>query len=153
MRAVIQRVLSARVEVEGRIVGEIGQGMLVLVGAGRASTLASAVQLADRVAGCRIFSDAEGKMNLALSALPEPGGVLAVSNFTLYGDALSGGRRPSFGAAAGFEDGQALFDGFVAELCKRVDKVETGQFGAEMRIHMEADGPVTLILEIEPPSA
>ncbi len=152
MRAVIQRVLSARVEVEGQTVGKIGQGMLVLVGAGRGSTLAAAAQLADRVAGCRLFSDAEGKMNLALSALSEPGGVLAVSNFTLYGDAL-GGRRPSFGAAAGFEDGQALFNAFVAELRRRVDPVETGVFGADMRIHMEADGPVTLILEIEPPSA
>lgn len=152
MRAVVQRVKSARVDVEGRTVGEIGQGMLVLVGAGRASTLEAAAQLADRVAGCRIFSDAEGKMNLALSALAEPGGVLAVSNFTLYGDALSG-RRPSFGAAAGFEEGKALFDLFVAELRKRVANVETGEFGADMQIHLHADGPVTLILEIEPPSA
>ena len=146
MRAIVQRVTSASVQIDGEVVGEIGVGFLLLVGIHREDTEASAIALADRVAGLRIMSDADGKMNLALSAIDPPGEILAISNFTVYGDA-SKSRRPSFTWSAGFEHGKHLFDLFLAEVRKRVDKVETGVFGADMRVSLVNDGPVTMILE------
>ena len=146
MRAIVQRVSSASVQIDGDVVGEIGVGFLLLVGIHREDSEASAIALADRVAGLRIMSDADGKMNLALSAIDPPGEILAISNFTVYGDA-SKSRRPSFTSSAGFEYGKHLFDLFLAELRKRVNKVETGVFGADMKVSLVNDGPVTMILE------
>lgn len=146
MRAVIQRVLRASVEVDGQVVGQCGQGYLLLVAAGKQDTPATAKKMASKVHTLRIFEDGEGKMNLAL---PDIGGeVLAVSNFTVYGDA-SQQRRPSFMAAAPFEEGRVLFDLFVQELRALGPKVETGIFGADMKVELVNDGPVTLVLEVD----
>ncbi len=148
MKVVVQRVAWARVSVEGRVVGECGPGLLVLAAAGKGDTLEMADKMADRVAGLRIFNDAEGKMNLALADLPPSGQsrVLAISNFTLYGDVYVS-RRPSFMRAAGYEEGQELFDRFVETLKTKVDGVETGEFGADMKVELLNDGPVTLAFD------
>jgi D-tyrosyl-tRNA(Tyr) deacylase len=128
-------------------VGECGPGFLVYVGAGRDSTQAEAVKLADRVAGMRVINDADGKLNLSLADIPESGKpkVLVVSNFTLYGDAMTS-RRPSFARAAGFEAGLRLYDVFVGALRARVPGVAMGEFGADMKVESLADGPVTMLL-------
>ena len=149
MRAVVQRVLWARCVVDGEVVGQCGVGYLVLVGAGRESTDAEAVKLADRVAGMRVMSDADGKLNLALTDL-EPAelpAVLVVSNFTLYGDAYVS-RRPSFTGAAGYEEGKRLYEVFVGALEARLGRVSAGVFGADMKIESVADGPVTMLLGV-----
>jgi len=146
VRAVWQRVSRAVVRVEGQVVGEIGPGALVLVAAQRDDTEAQAAKLADRVVGLRAFNDGEGKMNLALADVPG-GAILAVSNFTVCGDAAKS-RRPSFTGAASYEAGRELFDRFVAELRGRGVRVETGVFGADMQVELVNDGPVTLILEV-----
>lgn len=125
--------------------GQIGPGALVLVAAERDDTAVQAAKLADRVVGLRAFNDGEGKMNLALADVPG-GAILAVSNFTVCGDAVKS-RRPSFTGAAGYEAGRELFDRFVAELRGRGAQVETGTFGADMQVELVNDGPVTLILE------
>ncbi len=148
MRAVVQRVTSASVKVEGEVVGHCGRGFLVLVAASRESTLAQAEQLADRIASLRVFNDAAGKMNLALKDL-EPTtdpDVLVVSQFTLYGDVWAS-RRPSFVLAAGYEDGERLYEAFVAKLRTLVDGVESGVFGAMMEVALTNDGPVTLVID------
>lgn len=148
MRAVVQRVSQAEVRVDGKVVGNCGRGMMVLVAAGVESTEAQAIDLADRVAGLRIFADEAGKMNLALKDL-EPTGqseVLVVSQFTLYGDVWSS-RRPSFIGSAGYERGKALYELFVESLGKLVRGVETGEFGAMMEVDLVNDGPVTLIVD------
>lgn len=144
MRAVVQRVSSARVVVEGEVVGACGVGLLVFVAAHREDTVANADRMADRVHGMRVFADSAGKMNLSLAQVPGAS-VLAVSNFTLYGDASQ--RRPSFVAAAGFDTGQALFDAFVDGLRSRGVGVATGVFGAHMTVESVNDGPVTLVLD------
>ncbi len=149
MRAIVQRVSSARVEVEGVVVGQIGGGLLALVGIHREDGEAQAEKLADKLAGLRIFADSEGKMNRSLSDLAErgePAGLLLVSNFTVYGDAAKN-RRPSFMASAGFEVGKALFDLVVVEARTRLPEVQTGTYGADMQVHLVNDGPVTVILE------
>lgn len=145
MRAVIQRVKSASVLIDNKTVGKCGVGLLALVAAHRDDTLESAAKMAAKVATLRVFNDDAGKMNLALSDVPGSG-VLAVSNFTVYGDA-TGQRRPSFVQAALYEEGQRLFDHFVASLRAQNVVVETGVFGADMQVELINDGPVTIILE------
>jgi D-aminoacyl-tRNA deacylase len=151
VRAVVQRVTQASVSVDGEVVGTCGQGFVVLVAAHRDDTPAEAVRLADRVWGMRVFSDAEGKMNLALKDLPKDRrvGVLAISNFTLYGDS-SKNRRPSFFLSAPFEQGKELFELFVRELIGKGCEVETGVFGAHMTVESVNDGPVTLVVDVPP---
>ncbi len=148
MRAVVQRVLWAEVRVDGEVVGRCGRGLLVLVAAHRESVSAQAADLADRVAGLRIFGDADGKMNLALKDLPDSGEaeILVVSQFTLYGDVYSS-RRPSFTQSASFDIGKALYEEFVASLRPLVRGVETGEFGASMEVELVNDGPVTLVID------
>lgn len=140
--------------VDGEVVGTCGQGFVVLVGAHRDDTAGAAVKLADRVWGMRVFSDAEGKMNLALKDLPKDRrvGILAVSNFTLYGDP-SKNRRPSFVQSAPYDQGKELFDRFVEELRGLGCEVETGVFGAHMTVESVCDGPVTLIVDVPPAEA
>lgn len=148
MKAVVQRVVWATVAVDGAVVGRCGRGFLVYVGACSTDTEADAVRLADKVAGMRVFNDAQGKMNLALADLPpsEDPRVLAISNFTLYGDALRS-RRPSFSKAAPYETGERLCAAFVEGLRDLGVTTETGVFGAEMHIEGHFDGPVTLVVE------
>lgn len=145
MRAVVQRVLSATVEVNGVIVGECGVGMLLLVAVHKADTEEHAKKLAQRIHGVRMFNDAEGKINLAISQIAGAS-ILAVSNFTVYGD-CSKSRRPSFSESAGYDQGRFLFDLFIAELRNIGVKVGTGEFGAEMTVRLANDGPVTLIID------
>lgn len=145
MRAVIQRVRSAQVSVQGEVVAAIGPGLLVLVGVGEGDTESEGSLLADRIAGMRIFSDSNGKF--ASSVLETQGAVLAVSQFTLYGDPWSG-RRPFFGSAAAPELAATLFEQFVAELRRvGVREVSTGVFGAHMMVSLENDGPVTIVVD------
>ncbi|HET7289327.1 MAG TPA: D-aminoacyl-tRNA deacylase [Thermodesulfobacteriota bacterium] len=144
MRAIVQRVKVARVEVDGETVGRIGEGMLVLLGAGKDDTEEDAEYLAEKILTLRIFEDAEGKMNL--SVMDTGGGVLVVSQFTLYGDCRKG-RRPSFDKAAPPETAERLYVLFVAELRERGAKVETGRFRAMMDVHLVNWGPVTLMLD------
>lgn len=143
MRAVVQRVSSAAVGVGDRLVCQMGIGLALLVGVHKDDTEEDAKKLADRVFGMRIFNDAEGKINLALSAVE--GEVLAVSNFTVYGDASQ--RRPSFALSAGYEKGLELFNTFVDELRKMEVTVHTGEFGADMRVAICNEGPVTLVVD------
>ena len=143
---VIQRVREARVTVDDEVVGEIGRGLLVLVGVHREDSETDALFLAEKTANLRIFEDEQGKMNLSLLDLDGEGGVLAVSQFTLYGDARKG-RRPSFADAAPPEIAEPLFERYVEALRQRISRVETGRFGAKMLVHLVNDGPVTLILE------
>lgn len=178
MRAVVQRVTSARVEVDGKTVGEIGPGLLVLVAAHRNDTEANAKKLADRIANLRIFNDADGKMNLPIPPPTAPNekgaidatgdrhsepveartiadpdhsprithhSILAVSNFTVLGDTTQ--RRPSFVAAAPYEQGEELFNAFVAALRSQGIETRTGVFGADMKVALTNDGPVTVIVE------
>lgn len=145
MRAVVQRVSEASVTVDGAVVGRCGIGLLVLVAAHRDDTEANADKLAGRIAGLRIFGDAEGKMNLSLADVE--GSVLAISNFTLYGDATKN-RRPSFIESAPYADGERLYETFVAALERRGVPVETGVFGAHMDVSLVNDGPVTIVLDV-----
>ncbi len=144
MRAVLQRVTSAKVEVDGAVVGEIGAGLLVLLGVGKPDTPADADYLAAKIAGLRIFSDSAGKMNLSL--IETGGAMLAVSQFTLYGDCRKG-RRPSFDPAAPPEQARALYESFVEAARRTGVRVETGIFQAHMAVSLVNDGPVTLIVE------
>jgi D-aminoacyl-tRNA deacylase len=144
MRIVLQRVASASVTIEHRIVGEIGRGFLLLLGITHSDTLVEAEWLAEKVTGLRIFNDAAGKMNCDLVAVG--GSVLVVSQFTLYGDAAKG-RRPSFIGAARPEVAIPLYEGFLAALRAAGVTVASGEFGADMQVALVNDGPVTLILE------
>jgi D-tyrosyl-tRNA(Tyr) deacylase len=144
MRAVVQRVTSARVIVDGSVSGEIAAGLLVLVAVGREDTAATASALAERVTNLRIFNDEQGKMNR--STLDVGGAILAVSQFTLYGDAR-GQRRPSFIQAAPPEQGKALYDEFVRALQTLGVHVETGVFQMHMSVELVNDGPVTILLD------
>lgn len=149
MKAVVQRVKQARVVVDGEAVGSCGKGYLVLLAVHVEDTEKDAAVTADRIWGMRIFSDDEGKMNRSLRELSatEPIGVLAVSNFTVYGD-TSRNRRPSFFQSAGFERGKELFDFFVHELRRLGCQVETGVYGADMEVTAVMDGPVTVLVEV-----
>lgn len=144
MRVLLQRVSRAEVRVGPRVTGRIGQGFLLLAGFTHADTEAQVAWMADKVAGLRLFADAEAKLNLALGDVG--GAVLVVSQFTLYGDAEKG-RRPSFVDAARPEVAIPLYERFVAALRERGLPVETGEFGAMMDVELVNDGPVTLWLE------
>ncbi len=144
MRAVVQRVTGARVEVAGEPVGEIGAGLLVLLGVARDDTRDDADYLADKTVNLRVFDDDEGKMNRSLS---ESGGaILVVSQFTLYGD-VRRGRRPSYSDAAEPEKANQLYEYFVERVRSFGVKVETGIFQAMMKVSLTNDGPVTILLD------
>jgi D-aminoacyl-tRNA deacylase len=144
MRIVLQRVTRASVSVEARVTGEIGAGLVALVGVGREDTSATAVAMAEKVVNLRIFNDDQGKMNRSL--LDTGGAVLAVSQFTLYGDAR-GGRRPSFVLAAPPDVGKTLYEAFVAALRALGPRVEVGVFQAHMSVELVNDGPVTILID------
>ncbi|MCA9051572.1 MAG: D-tyrosyl-tRNA(Tyr) deacylase [Planctomycetaceae bacterium] len=144
MRAVVQRVSRASVVVGGDVVGQIGVGFLVLLGVGRDDTQSDVIWMADKVAGLRVFSDSEGRMNLALADVG--GAVLVISQFTLYGDCRKG-KRPSFVSAALPESAAALYGSFAAELKGRGIPTETGIFQADMQVDLTNQGPVTLLLD------
>ncbi len=144
MRVVVQRVSSAGVVVEGETVGSIGHGLLLLCGIHGSDTAAELKWMAEKVVNLRIFEDDQGKMNL--SVLDVGGGVLAVSQFTLYGDCRKG-RRPSFIEAAPPEQADKLYQEFVGLLRERVERVQTGRFQTHMDVSLVNDGPVTLLLD------
>jgi D-aminoacyl-tRNA deacylase len=146
MRAVIQRVSSARVTVDGRIAGEIRAGLVVLLGVGRLDNPESAAYLAEKIANLRIFADVAGKMNRSL--LETAGSVLVVSQFTLYGD-TRGGRRPSYIQAASPEEANRLYEEFVQAMRAAGVTVATGVFQAHMQVELVNDGPVTILLDSE----
>ena len=145
MRALIQRVREARVEVDGACVGEIGQGLLALVGVQPADDAASVQRLLQRLLNYRVFSDADGKMNLSLR--DEQGGLLLVSQFTLAADTRSG-LRPSFSTAAPPAQGRELFELLLSEARAQHAPVASGRFGADMQVQLINDGPVTFLLEV-----
>jgi D-aminoacyl-tRNA deacylase len=146
MRAVLQRVSSARVSVAGRIVGEIGRGLMILLGVGKTDTAAVAASMAEKCANLRIFEDDAGKMNRSL--LDTKGGALVVSQFTLYGDAR-GQRRPSFITAAPPELAKPLYEEFCAALQRLGVTVGTGIFQAMMSVELVNEGPLTILLDSE----
>ena len=141
MRIVLQRAKNAHVSVEGRVTGSIEKGLVILVGVGKEDEPKDADLLVDKIINLRIFNDAEGKMNLNVQQAG--GGLLVVSQFTLYGD-IRRGRRPSFDAAASPEKAQLLYEYFVATAKSRGIHVETGIFRASMEVHLVNDGPVTI---------
>ena len=144
MRAVVQRVSRARVLVEGSATGEIGPGLVVLIAVGREDVSAAASSMAEKIVNLRIFGDDQGKMNR--SVLDTGGAILAISQFTLYGDAR-GQRRPSFIQAAPPELGKSLYDEFVLALRAHGIRVETGVFQTHMSLELTNDGPVTILLD------
>jgi D-aminoacyl-tRNA deacylase len=144
MRAVIQRVRHARVSVDGRIVGEIGAGIVVLLGIGKGDSNENARYLAEKTAKMRIFDDANQKMNVSL--LESRGAALVVSQFTLYGD-LSRGRRPGFERAAAPAEANRIYEEYVVRLRSLGVPVQTGVFQAHMVVELENDGPVTILLD------
>jgi D-tyrosyl-tRNA(Tyr) deacylase len=146
MRAVVQRVTRAEVRVDGRVVGLIGHGLLVLVGIGKQDTAESGKALAEKVVNLRVFDDEQGRMNR--SVLETGGAVLCVSQFTLYGDCRKG-RRPSYDRAASPEAARSLYESFLASLRDLGVSVETGEFQAMMDVELVNDGPVTLLLDTE----
>ncbi len=144
MRAVVQRVSRAKVTVDGEITGEIGRGLLVLLGVGAEDTRADADYLADKIVGLRIFEDEGGKMNLSVAEVE--GAVLAVSQFTLYGD-VRRGKRPSFDAAAAPGAARELYEYFVEKIRGAGLRCETGRFQETMRVELVNEGPVTILLD------
>ena len=146
MRALLQRVSSAAVRVDGRIVGQIDKGFCILLGVTHSDTNKEAEWLANKIAGIRLFEDDAGKMNRGLQDVG--GELLVISQFTLYGDARKG-RRPSFIDASRPEHSEPMYEYFVEQLRDAGFKVATGQFGADMKVEINNDGPVTLMLERE----
>ena len=144
MRAVVQRVKNASVEVDGKVVGSINRGLMVLLGIGRAACVRDVQWMVDKIINLRIFEKETGKLDESL--LDIQGELLIVSQFTLYGD-CSKGRRPSFTSAMGAEDARRMFEIFVEAAKKDVKRVETGIFQASMNISLVNEGPVTLIIE------
>lgn len=144
MRAVVQRVSKASVAVDGQVVGEIGTGLLVLLGVAAGDTNADADYLVQKIAGLRIFEDGDGKMNLSVK--DAGGALLAVSQFTLYGD-VRRGKRPSFDGAARPERALELYEYFVAQIRGQGLQCETGQFQAMMSVSLVNEGPVTILLD------
>ena len=144
MRAVLQRVSQAQVEVDDKVIGKIGRGFVILLGVAKDDTEKDAAFIADKALAMRVFADAEGKMNLALRQVD--GELLVISQFTLLADTDSG-RRPSFIRAAPPEDAKRLYELFLSMV--RIDgvKIETGEFGATMAVSLINDGPVTIILD------
>ena len=146
MRAVVQRVSRCKVTVDGKVVGEIGAGLLVLLGVSKEDTEAAADYSAEKIIGLRIFEDDAGKMNV--SVLDKGGEVLVVSQFTLYGD-VRRGKRPSFDAAARQEEARRLYEYLVQKVRAAGLRCETGEFQAMMDVELVNDGPVTIILDSE----
>ncbi len=144
MRVCVQRVSEASVEIDGKTVGAIGPGLLVLLGIGHSDTPAEVTQLVDKIVNLRVFADDEDKMNRSL--LDIEGQMLVISQFTLWGDCRKG-RRPSFVQAADPEVAEPLYERFVDEVRGRGVVTETGRFGAMMQVHLVNDGPVTLVIE------
>ena len=144
MRAVVQRVTRARVTVDGEITGEIENGLVVLLGVARDDTREDADYLAAKIAALRIFDDADGRMNVSLK--DSNGGLLVVSQFTLYGD-VRRGLRPSWSDAAAPEVAEPLYDYFVESSRKLLARVETGSFRKTMQVELVNDGPVTILLD------
>jgi D-aminoacyl-tRNA deacylase len=144
MRAVVERVSRAKVTVNGWISGEIGMGLLVLLGVGQEDTDTDANYLAEKIAGLRIFEDHDGKMNRSVQEVG--GSVLAVSQFTLYGD-VRRGKRPSFDAAAPPEHARRLYELFVERICEAGLRCETGRFQEMMQVELVNEGPVTILLD------
>jgi D-tyrosyl-tRNA(Tyr) deacylase len=146
MRAVVQRVKHCRVTVEGAVVGEIGPGLLVLLGVAKSDNEAAADYLANKILGLRIFEDHQDKMNLSVQ--DKPGAMLVVSQFTLFGD-VRRGKRPSFDAAAQPEEARRLYEYFVDKVRESGIRCETGQFQAMMDVELVNEGPVTILLDSE----
>lgn len=150
MLALIQRVSAARVVIDEQTVGQIASGLLVLVCAERGDTVAESSRLLAKILKCRIFADDEGRMNRSVQDVA--GGLLIVSQFTLAADA-SAGNRPSFTAAAAPGIGRQLYEHFVDQARRLHPEVQTGEFGADMRVHLVNEGPVTIPLRIAPPAS
>lgn len=146
MRAVVQRVMSATVTVAGEVVGEIGPGLLVLLGVGAGDSEKDADYLADKVVNLRVFADQDDKMNLSVK--DTGGAILVVSQFTLHGDCRKG-RRPSYNNAAAPETAERLYEYFISSIRKLAVQVSTGRFQAMMSVKLINDGPVTLLLDSE----
>jgi D-aminoacyl-tRNA deacylase len=144
MRAVVQRVMRASVTIDGEVVGEIGNGLVVLLGVARDDTKDDADYLAPKIIALRIFDDAEGRMNVSVKDID--GGLLVVSQFTLYGD-VRRGLRPSWSDAAAPEIAEPLYDYFVESSRKLLGRVETGSFRKMMQVELVNDGPVTILLD------
>ena len=145
MRAVVQRVLESEVKIDGESVGKIGKGFLVLLGITHEDTEKEVVWLANKIKGLRVFEDENGKMNLGLDEIG--GDILIVSQFTLYGNCIKG-RRPGFTDAARSEIAIPLYESFIQKFREfSIGKVETGRFGADMKVSLINDGPVTLLID------
>jgi D-tyrosyl-tRNA(Tyr) deacylase len=144
MRAVVQRVTRAKVTIDGEVAGEIASGLVVLVGIARDDTKVEAAYLVDKITNLRIFDDEEGKMNLSVK--DTGGGLLIISQFTLYGD-VRRGLRPSWTDAAPPEVAEPLYDFFVRQASTVIDEVATGKFQAMMQVELVNDGPVTILLD------
>ena len=144
MRAVVQRVSSSKVKVDGKIIGEIGLGINVLIGISKEDTIKDLEYIKDKIINLRIFEDENDKMNYSL--LDIKGDILAISQFTLYGDCRKG-RRPNFMNAKGGEEAKILYNKFIDMLKDTGLKVETGEFGAHMEVDIQNDGPVTMLLD------
>ncbi|MBU5454325.1 D-aminoacyl-tRNA deacylase [Caproiciproducens sp. MSJ-32] len=144
MRAVVQRVTSSKVIIDNKVVGSINKGLNVLIGISKEDTVDDLKYMKDKILNLRIFEDKDGKMNLSL--LDVKGEILVISQFTLYGDCRKG-RRPNFMEAEAGEKAKALYDNFVAMLKEASIKVETGEFGANMKVDIQNDGPVTLMID------
>lgn len=144
MRAVVQRVTSSSVSVDGNIIGKIGMGFNVLIGISKDDTLEDLKYIKDKVINLRVFQDENDKMNLSL--LDVKGEILVISQFTLYGDCRKG-RRPNFMEALGGEEANKLYEEFLELLRTSCLKVECGEFGADMKVEINNDGPVTILLD------
>jgi len=144
MKFVIQRVNQANVKIDGKVVGEIGKGLLILFGAGEGDTKEMLTKYVDKIVKMRIFADENDKTNLSLADVS--GELLIVSQFTLYADTKKG-NRPSFTSALGPVEANELYEEFVRLCRERVERVETGQFGADMKVSLENDGPFTIIID------
>ncbi len=144
MRAVIQRVSASDVKVDGAIVGAIGKGLNVLVAFGASDQSSDIDYIAEKIAGLRIFEDENGKMNRSVKDVG--GAVLIISQFTLYGDVRKG-KRPSFTSAISYDDGEDLYNSFVENMQRRGIPVQTGIYGADMKVNIQNDGPVTILID------
>jgi D-tyrosyl-tRNA(Tyr) deacylase len=144
LRAVVQRVKSSTVKVDNKEIGSIGKGFNVLIGISKEDTKEDAIYLKDKILNLRVFEDTEGKLNRSL--LEVGGELLIVSQFTLYGDCRKG-RRPSFIEALGGQEAEDLYNFFVEACRKDLGKIQTGQFGADMMVNIDNDGPVTLLID------
>ena len=144
MRAIVQRVTNSSVEVDGKIVGEINKGFNVLIGISKEDTVEDMQYIRDKVINLRVFSDEDDKMNLSLNDIN--GELLIISQFTLYGDARKG-RRPNFMNALGGEEAKKFYDEFIILMKETGLKIECGVFGADMKVNIQNDGPVTILLD------